>query len=65
LYTILNIGVISIISIKTLFLLKDFNSLNRMLPYKLSLKKNLKYSKPNNNIKGDALLFTIIIIIIA
>jgi hypothetical protein len=36
-----------------------------MSPYKLSLKKNSRYNKPSSNIKGDALLFTIIIIIIA
>jgi hypothetical protein len=30
-----------------------------MLYYELSLKKSLKYNKPNSNIKGDALLFTI------
>jgi hypothetical protein len=34
-----------------------------MSPYKLSLKKNLRRSKPNSNIEEDALLFTIIIII--
>jgi hypothetical protein len=31
-----------------------------MSHYKLSLKKSLKRSKPSNNTKGDALLFTII-----
>jgi hypothetical protein len=65
LYIILNISAISIILIEILSLLKDFNSLNRISPYKLSLKKNLKYSKLNSNIKRDALLFTIAIIIIA
>ena len=64
LYIILNISAISIITIKILFLLKDFNSLDRMLPYKLSLKKNSKYSKLSGNIKEDALLFIIAIIII-
>jgi coproporphyrinogen III oxidase-like Fe-S oxidoreductase len=64
LYTILNIGAISIIIIKTLSLLKDFNNLDRISLYKLSLKKNLRYNKLSNNIKEDALLFTIIIIII-
>jgi hypothetical protein len=31
-----------------------------MLYYKLSFKKSLKYNKLSNNIKRDALLFTII-----
>jgi hypothetical protein len=65
LHIILNISAISTIPIKTLSLLKDFNSLDRILPYKLSLRKNLRHSKPSSNIKRDALLFTIAIIIIA
>jgi hypothetical protein len=64
LYTILNIGAISIIAIKTLSLLKVFNSLDRILPYKLSLRKNSRHSKLSNNTKRDALLFTIITTII-
>jgi hypothetical protein len=36
-----------------------------MLLYKLSLKKNLRHNKLNNNIKGDALLFIITITTIA
>jgi hypothetical protein len=65
LYIILNIGAIFITLIKILSLLKDFNNLNRILLYKLSLKKNSKYNKLSNNIKRDALLFIITIIIIA
>jgi hypothetical protein len=65
LHTTLNISAIFIILIKTLSLLKDFNSLNRILPYKLSLKKNSRRSKLNNNIKRDTLLFTIVTTIIA
>ena len=40
-------------------LIKGFRYSIRILYYKLSLKKSLKYNKPSNNIKGDALLFII------
>jgi hypothetical protein len=66
LYNTKELGIISVLSIlkhrpcqPLLSLLKDFNSLDRMSLYKSSFKKSLKHNKPSNNIRKDALLFTI------
>jgi hypothetical protein len=71
LYNTKELGAISVLSAlkhrpcqPSLSLLKDFNSLDRILLYKSSSKKSLKHSKPSSNARGDILLFIITRIII-